>query len=166
MARKGHSIPELAHRLQYKYDTHWLPHDARAKTLAAKGKSIIEQLAAALGLKYLAIVPNIGVEDGIQAARMAFPRMWFDQQGCDDGLKALRRYQRELQQDERSLQLKPKHNWTSHYADAFRMLAVAWQHQAEEAKAPEPERAVSVFQNTTTLNDLWAETPTQRTWRI
>jgi len=46
------------------------------------------------------------------------------------GLKALRRYQRELQQDEKSLQLKPKHNWTSHYADAFRMLAVAWRHQA------------------------------------
>jgi hypothetical protein len=29
----------------YKYGTHWLPHDARAKTLASGGKSIIEQLS-------------------------------------------------------------------------------------------------------------------------
>ncbi|MDP3940474.1 MAG: PBSX family phage terminase large subunit, partial [Deltaproteobacteria bacterium] len=31
----GAELPELKHRLAYRYDTHWLPHDARAKTLAA-----------------------------------------------------------------------------------------------------------------------------------
>lgn len=78
---KGDFIPEIAHRLQYRYETHNLPHDARAKTLAANGKSIIEQMAAALGLDKLAIVPEIGVEDGIQAARMMFGRCWFDSNG-------------------------------------------------------------------------------------
>ncbi len=129
VAKVGAKIDGLGMRRQYKYKRHWLPHDAKAKTLAAKGKSIIQQLAAALDLTNLAIVPDIGVEDGIQAARMMFGRCYFDSQGCDPGLKALRRYQREKQQDDRSFKKIPKHDWTSHYADAFRMLAVATQNE-------------------------------------
>lgn len=128
-AHIGAKVEGLGHRRQYKYKRHWLPHDAKAKTLAAKGKSIIEQMASALELSNLAIVPDIGVEDGIQAARMMFGRCWFDEQGCDPGLKALRRYQREKQQDDRSFKKIPKHDWTSHYSDAFRMLAVATQNE-------------------------------------
>src|SRR6185295_19624149 len=41
----------------YRYGQHWLPHDARAKTLASGGKSVIEQLAEGLDFKKLAIVP-------------------------------------------------------------------------------------------------------------
>ena len=136
VAKVGKKIEGLGRRRQYKYKRHWLPHDAKAKTLAAKGKSIIQQLASATGLEYLAIVPDIGVEDGIQAARMMFGRCWFDEQGCDPGLKALRRYQREKQQDDRSYKKIPKHDWTSHFADAFRMLAVATQN---EIKPPAPK---------------------------
>ena len=131
VAKVGNKVEGLGHRRQYKYKRHWLPHDAKAKTLAAKGKSIIQQLASALDLSNLAIVPDIGVEDGIQAARMMFQRCWFDEQGCDPGLKALRRYQREKQQDDRSYKKIPKHDWTSHYADAFRMLAVATQNEVK-----------------------------------
>ncbi len=137
VAKVGKKIEGLGYRRQYKYKRHWLPHDAKAKTLAAKGKSIIQQLASALDLQNLAIVPDIGVEDGIQAARMMFARCWFDEQGCDPGLKALRRYQREKQQDDRSFKKIPKHDWTSHYADAFRMLAVATQN---EVKTPEKHK--------------------------
>jgi len=130
----GAALPELEHRRRYKYARHWLPHDARAKTLAAQGKSIIQQLAVALGLSNLAIVPDIGVEDGIQATRMIFGQCWFDEAGCDAGLKALRRYQRELQQDERSYKKIPKHDWTSHFSDAFRMMAVATQGEVKKKK--------------------------------
>lgn len=122
---KGDPLPELEHRRQYKYDTHWLPHDARAKTLAAHGKSTQEQLQAAFEWD-VRITPNLSREDGIKAARSTFPRCWFDKDKCADGLKALRKYQREFQRDEMSLQRNPKHDWTSHYADAFRYLSVAW----------------------------------------
>jgi len=158
----GKKVEGLGRRRQYRYKRHWLPHDARAKTLAAKGKSIIQQMATALGLENMAIVPDIGVEDGIQAARMMFARCWFDQQGCDPGLKALRRYQREKQQDERSYKKIPKHDWTSHYADAFRMLAVATQNEVkpkEEKKSTDfqvkglPSGAIQVG----ALEELWRE---------
>lgn len=167
VSRMGPPIEALAHRRTYRYARHWLPHDARAKTLAAKGKSIIEQLSTALTFPLMAIVPDIGVEDGIQAARTMFPRVWFDKEGTDAGIKALRRYQRKQNEDGRSYSPHPKHDWTSHYADAFRMMAVAWQHEAKP-EAP-PKAAIDqidwkAFQQPEgqTLDAMWAEAAKQR----
>ncbi len=166
VATVGVAIPELEHRRKYKYERHWLPHDAKAKTLAAQGKSIIQQLAAALTLQKMAIVPDIGVEDGIQAARMMFGACWFDANGCDAGLKALRRYQRELQQDERSYKKIPKHDWTSHFSDAFRMLAVAAQgHVKKKAVEQKPVQGVTELPDGKgwclgkSLEDMYKEKP-------
>ena len=122
----GEVIPDIEHRTRYKYEAHWLPHDAKAKTLAAHGKSTEQQLQLALNYT-VRITPNLDREDGIKAARSSFHRCWFDKEKCAEGLKALRKYQRDLQRDEVSLQKNPKHDWTSHYADAFRYLSIAWQ---------------------------------------
>lgn len=148
----------------YKYGLHWLPHDARAATLASGGKSIIEQLAVGLGDKKLAIVPNLDVQDGIQAARKALETTWFDDEKCYEGLEALRQYQREYDEDKKVFKEKPRHDWTSHPADAFRMLAVAWQHEQPTKPKPEEPRAVAVYHNTATLDDMWktAQRPSTR----
>lgn len=121
----GADIPGLEHRRAYEYETHWLPHDARAKTLSAHGKSTQEQLSEAFGWGAVQIVPKLDREDGIKAARTVFKRCWFDESLTSDGVKALRRYRRELQTDGVSLKPQPKHDQASHYADAFRYLAVA-----------------------------------------
>lgn len=123
--KKGDLIPDIEHRTKYKYETHWLPHDARAKTLAAHGKSTQQQLQSALGY-IVRITPNLSREDGIKTARSTFHKCWFDKEKCSEGLKALRKYRREVQKDEVSLRATPKHDWTSHYADAFRYLSIAW----------------------------------------
>lgn len=122
----------------YDYETHWLPHDAKAKTLASGGKSIQEQLSAHFGWGAIRIVPRLSLEDGIQAARKAFPRMYFDT-GCHEGIEALRQYQREWDDERKCFKQKPLHNWTSHPADAFRYLAVAW--QEEHGPSVQPYRA-------------------------
>lgn len=158
VAKLGPIKPDLSHRREYSYGKHWLPHDARAKTLAAKGKSIIEQLASALSFEMLAIVPDIGIEDGIQAARSMFHRVYFDKEGCGSGVKALRKYQRKYSEDTNSFSRLPLHNWTSHYADAFRMMAVAWKHQV---KAEPRETEEEVFKRLMlpehrTLDEMWA----------
>lgn len=141
----------------YRYGTHWLPHDAKAKTLASGGKSIIEQLAIGLDFKKLAIVPNLDVQDGIQAARKALTFTWFNEETCAEGLEALRQYQREYDEDKKSFREKPRHDWTSHPADAFRMLAVAWQHeQPTKPKDTQPRSIVVGPENTFTINDMWA----------
>lgn len=123
----GDTASEIAHRTKYEYECHWLPHDAKAKTLAAHGKSIQEQLSTAFGWDKVRICPSLSREDGIMAARMAFPKMYFDKEKCQEGIKALRKYRREAQADDKSLKLNPKHDWTSHYADAFRYLGVSWE---------------------------------------
>jgi len=148
----------IASRL-YRYGTHWLPHDARAKTLASGGKSIIEQLAEHLDIKTLAIVPDLSVQDGIQAVRRMLPRVWFNP-ACEEGIEALRQYQREWDEDKKAFREKARHDWTSHPADAFRMLAVAWQVEAPKPKGPEPVRGLGVGSaNTATLEELWKTAP-------
>lgn len=135
----------------YKYGTHWLPHDARAKTLASGGKSIQEQLSNAWGWGNVRIVPELSIQDGIQAARMMFPRCYFDL-GTEDALETLAQYQREYDEEKKTFRDKPRHDWTSHTADAFRMLAVAWR---EEYKPKEPELPRYPVQQT--INELIAE---------
>ena len=149
----GEPIAGLEHRKKYEYGCHWLPHDARAKTLAASGKSVQQQLAAAFGWGQVRITPSLSIVDGIAAARTTFPRCWFDESNCADGLKALRKYRRDTQADEVSLQRNPKHDWTSHYADAFRYLSIAWREEVLPSAEPEPE--LDAWGRPTSADDDW-----------
>jgi hypothetical protein len=154
----GANIEELAQVITdrgYRYGKHYLPHDAKAKTLASGGKSIIEQLAQHLGLGTLSIVPDLSVQDGIQAVRKMIPTTWFDNR-CYEGIEALKQYQREYDEDKKAFRQTPRHDWTSHPADAFRMMAISWKNEPV-FRAPDREKPLMVGpQNTVTLNDMWA----------
>jgi len=154
----GANIEELAQIIidrGYRYGKHYLPHDAKAKTLASGGKSIIEQLAQHLGLGTLSIVPDLSVQDGIQAVRKMIPTTWFDNK-CYEGIEALKQYQREYDEDKKAFRQTPRHDWTSHPADAFRMMAISWKNEPV-FRAPDREKPLMVGpQNTVTLNDMWA----------
>lgn len=140
----------------YRYGKHNLPHDARAKTFAAAGKSVIEQMAPALGLANMQIVPDIGIQPGISYTRDLLSRCWFDEDKCREGIEALRQYQHEWDEDTKAFRKTPRHDWTSHCADAFRQMAVAWV-QEPTVRAPAPERTLLVGpDNRATLNDMWA----------
>jgi hypothetical protein len=152
-AISGAGIEEIAQVVidkGYRYTKHYLPHDARAKTLASGGKSIVEQLAAHLGgMSKLAIVPEIGIQDGIQAVRMVLPKCYFDP-SCEEGLEALRQYQREYDEDKKAFRQNPRHDWCSHLADAFRMLAVAYRQEARDQTPPKGKTLQTI-----TLDELW-----------
>lgn len=138
-ANHGKDIPHYIDVLKakrYRYAPwHWLPHDARAKTLGANGRSTEQQINEG-GYK-TRIAPNLAVQDGIQAVRATLPLCWFDEQRTKDGLEALRQYQREYDDNMQDFKDHPKHDWSSHYADAFRMLAVSWR---EQMAPKEPEK--------------------------
>ncbi len=120
----------------YKWGTDWLPHDGRAAILGMK-RTRVEQL---LDMKRKpAIVPSATVADGINAARITLKRCWFDAVKCQYGLEALRQYRREFDEKTRSFRDTPKHDWTSHAADAFRYLSSAWRLPVvEEVKSTKP----------------------------
>ena len=105
----------------YLYDRHYAPHDIQVRELGT-GKSRLE-VARTLGIKF-EITPNIGVMDGINAARMMFNRCWFDETKCKLGLQALRNYRKEWSDKKREFSSKPLHDWSSHAADSFRYMAV------------------------------------------
>ena len=116
----------------YRYgDWLYLPHDARAKSLQT-GRSIEEQFRL-LGWK-TRIVPELGLIDGIQAARLTLTDCYFDEQ-CSVGIETLKQYQREYDEDKKCFRDKPRHDWTSHFADAFRYASLVWR---EEMKPKEP----------------------------
>jgi hypothetical protein len=148
----------------YVYGTHWLPHDARAKTLSSN-RSVIEQLGDKIPLKSIKIAPNLKLQDGIQASRLALTRTWFDHK-CADGIECLRQYQREYDEDKKVFRDKPRHDWTSHGADAFRYLALTWKDEAKIVDPEAPIRGVFVGKTDVSLNDLWKETKTKANNRI
>ena len=150
----------------YQYGTHFLPHDARAKTLASGGKSIIEQIASKIPLSSLKIVPSLSLQDGIQAARLALMRSWFDAERCHEGIECLRQYQREYDEDKKVFRDKPRHDFTSHGADAFRMLAIAWKEEDKTIPKDNSIRGVTVGQNEVTLEEMWRSAPTRTIGRI
>lgn len=129
----------LAHRREYVYKTVWIPHDAKAKTFAAHGKSVQEQFSYVFGWAAVKVVPGLSFNDGIKAVRSMFPRVWFDEgiettNELTNGIEGLRQYQREWDEDKRMFKDNHLHNWCSHPADAFRYLAIVWQEDK-----PKPE---------------------------
>lgn len=119
----GEDISYYLRELQgrgYVYGTMWLPHDAKAKKLITKRS--IEEIVRAAGYD-VKIVPKLSVVDGINAARVVFPNCYFDEEGCADGLSALRRYRYKVKDDERSNE--PLHDSASDGADAFRYFALS-----------------------------------------
>lgn len=116
----------------YIYGTDWLPHDARAKSLAT-GKSVEEVM---MGLqRKVNITPNLSLFDGINAARTIFNRCYFDKDKCAEGLQSLRHYRYDVDPESKQLSGKPLHDWSSHAADAFRYFAIAIADDAPVAKA-------------------------------
>ena len=102
------------------YGSHYLPHDGDARDFKT-GKTAKEILATQL--TSVQIVPNIGVEQGIRAARMLFGQVYFDEVKARPLLEHLKRYRRNIPTttDEPTA---PVHDEHSHSADAFRYLAV------------------------------------------
>lgn len=116
-----HYLAELQKR-GYVYGAHHLPHDARAKQLGT-GKSI-EELMRAAGCA-VKLVPEIGLANGLNAARTLMAVCWFDEERCADGLQALRRYRYAVDPVTNQFSRTPLHDEASHAADAFRYAAVA-----------------------------------------
>jgi phage terminase large subunit len=113
------------------FGDHWAPHDISVRELTT-GKSRLET-AKSMGIEFKK-VPNIPIEDGINAVRQILPRCWFNQSMTQEGLKALKGYRREFDEVRGVFKKNPLHNWASHYADAFRYFAVAFKDKVDKKR--------------------------------
>lgn len=121
----GHGLPHYAAEILgkgYHYQRHVLPHDAAQRELSS-GKSRESSLKES-GLNNTEILERHEVADGIDAARNILPRCWFDKDKTEMGRIALRNYERKWDAKKKIYSSQPLHNWASHSADAFRILAM------------------------------------------
>ena len=126
----------------YVYGEHWAPPDVQVREFAS-GRSRLEA-AASLGISFR-ICPNVGLEDGIHAARLLFATCWFDATRCRAGLEALQHYRRDYNSRLTEFKATPVHDWSSHAADAFRYLAVRQKTPADERTYRPTYRPTSIW---------------------
>lgn len=115
----------------------FVPHDAMQQIWGMK-RGRVEQMKD-FGLKPI-VMPANRIMDGIAAARKTLPLCVFHPR-CEtaNGIDALEQYRREWDDDRKTFGDNPVHDWTSHAADAFRYLAMAWRSAPIEIEKPKPK---------------------------
>ena len=134
----GEGLPHYAGVLKakpYSYGSHWAPHDIQVREFTS-GRSRVEA-AVSLGINFR-IQPQHSIEDGIHAARLLFPKCYFDEQKCKAGLEALQHYRRDYNTRLNEFKAMPVHDWASHAADAWRGLAI-------RQRSPQPQKPRATF---------------------
>ncbi len=120
------TLADYAHDLnamRYAWGTDWLPHDGYSKDFKT-GKSAAEILTAMnRTVPVRAQIPEMDVEGGIRAARMVFPRVYFDKTKAARLIACLKRYRRHINATTHEAGA-PLHDQYSHGADAFRYLSL------------------------------------------
>jgi hypothetical protein len=105
----------------YVYGNHYAPHDIEVRELST-GRSRLE-ISKNLGIEFK-VVPNLPVDDGINAVRMRFNTLVIDQTKCAVLLDHLRQYRKEFNERLQVWRNSPVHDFSSHGADMVRYWAV------------------------------------------
>jgi phage terminase large subunit len=119
----------------------WLPHDGETqdKVYDVSYKSAIEDAGYRV-----TVVPNQGkgaAKARIEAGRRLFPSMWFNETAVQAGLDALGWYH-EKKDEARNIGLGPEHDWSSHGADAFGLMCIAYESPKTTAPITYPDLGI------------------------
>ncbi len=127
---EGISLVELIALVKskpYIYGDHLMPHDIGVHEFSY-GHSRL-QVAKSLGIHPIIAnkeesKPVLSIIEGIEAVKRIFPRCWFDEKKCNEGLQMLENYHKEW--DERLCKWGERavKDINCHASDAFRMLSV------------------------------------------
>jgi len=135
----------------WKLGKHFMPADISVREWGT-GKSRAEVAISEVKKRGLGTgvirVPLIPVADGIGAVRELLAICEFDAAGCANGLKALRGYRKEWNEELGTWRDRPRHDHNSHYADSFRYLAVS--HRDVPVEPVLPKDPLDPFGNTIT----------------
>lgn len=123
----------------YVYGIHYMPHDIRVREWTRGGLTRIEIMLAECKARDLGTVEKVErayVEDRINGTRRMLARIEFDEAGCSDGVKCLKNYRKEWDEDLGVWKDKPRHDWASHGADSLGGLALFYRDLKPEAVEP------------------------------
>ena len=106
----------------YNYSKHYLPHDGGHGNI--RGESVSLQLGT-MGLVNEVLDREQDINAGIELMRQTIAYSVFDQQKCEEGIKALEAYSYKWNEDRQTFGKNPLHDWSSNGADAARYAARA-----------------------------------------
>jgi hypothetical protein len=127
----GKSLQEYVKILEakgYKYNTHYLPHDARQRSIQTGMATadildeIIRQYEVSGEIYTLERLP---IQDGINCVRGRFNRYCFDSGKCAEGIKKIELYHKRWDKKRQVFLKEPVHDGNSHAADALRMEGIS-----------------------------------------
>lgn len=106
--------------------TIWLPHDGdtQDKVIDVSYRKAFESASYPVE-----VVPNQGKGAAmlrVRAAQRVFPSMWINESTTEAGMEAIGWYH-EKQDEKREIGLGPNHDWASHGADSFGLMAVVFE---------------------------------------
>ena len=117
----------------YTWGTHHYPHDIEVTDIVTGMTR--KQILASLGFDGI-VVPNIGVEEGIETTRILLSQSYFDEERCARGIQALENYRREWDDKKKVFRDQPLKDWASHGADAMRMAGVTFKDEPHPHDRP------------------------------
>lgn len=114
---------DLLDKKPYKYGIHLFPHDVENVDGLITGCTRREFLEE-LGIN-VTTVSKLLVADGIESVKaLMTSRLFIDKNKCKSLIKSLEHYHREWDEKKKIYKNAPLHDWSSHYSDALRYLAV------------------------------------------
>lgn len=120
----------------------WLPHDGATRD---RVYSVSYESALRESGYRVTVVPNQGkgaAAARIEAVRRLFPNIWFNADTTAGGRDALGWYH-EKRDEARGIGLGPEHDWSSHAADAFGLMAIAYEAPKTSAKINYSNRGIA-----------------------
>jgi hypothetical protein len=119
-------LKEFKAKHNIQYGDHYAPHDIGVHELMMGGNKTRQDVAREMGINFR-LVPRIDrLQNGIEATRHIFHRIWFDETRCDLGISAMASYQYVFDDKKQQYSESPLHDWTSDAADALRQMGQAW----------------------------------------
>ena len=113
----------------YVYGGHFAPHDIQVKELSTEKTRL--ETARALGINFN-IVPRLSVDDGINAVKMMFPRLWINEKKCEIFIENISQYRQKWDESKGMFTPEPVHDFASHAADMLRYAAIVEKEMTNE----------------------------------
>jgi len=117
-------LREWARERDAEFGDHYWPHDGKREDLFLENGRLGE--AEQHGLRPKIVGRTANKMDAIDAARAVFPSCDFDEQECDIGIKRLRHFRKEWDDEREVWRDRPRHDVNSHGADGFMTFACGY----------------------------------------
>lgn len=153
-AHYANLLTKLRDEKGYRYECHYLPHDAGVADWSQGDNRTRKQVLEDMKIGRVEVVDRIeNLLDGIEMTRQMFSRCKFDKTACGEdpigsgrgGLPALRAYRRGRDIKTETWTDRPLKSWANHGADALRQCAQGYESPPDKPPKKKPKRGRSAM---------------------